>query len=146
MSEEATSWGKRASLLPNKSVQAVLGTGAADIAAAGKAVAAATGSGTFSVDPAVVDSMIKKLTEMVEELNSIRRRSRELSQDTKLGGGYAEVISKANSQFGETAATQIQDAIREINALKTQIEKSRASYQAVDQAHSDSLKNLNGKS
>ncbi|HEX8867636.1 MAG TPA: hypothetical protein VF821_18400 [Lentzea sp.] len=127
-------------------MQTVLGTGAAEIAAAGKAVAAAAGSGAFSVDPAVVDSMIKKLIEMAEELGSIRRRSRELSPDTKLGGGYAEVISKASAQFGETAATQIQDAIREVNALKTQIEKSRASYQAVDQAHSDSLKNLDGKS
>lgn len=146
MSEEATSWGKPARSLTSKSVQTVLSTGTADIAAAGKAVAAATASGAFSVDPAVVDSMIKKLVEMVEELNAIRRRSRELSQDTKLGGGYAEVISKANSQFGETAATQIQDAIREINALKAQIEKSRASYQAVDQTHSDSLNKLNGKS
>jgi hypothetical protein len=133
-------------MLPNDRVQAVLSTGAADIAAANKAIAAAAASGTFAVDPAVVDSMVKKLSEMAEELGSIRRRSRELSQDTKLGGGYAEVISKSNSQFGETAISQIQDAIREINALKTQIEKSRASYQSTDQAHSDSLKKLHGKS
>ncbi len=30
--------------------------------------------------------------------------------------------------------------------LKTQIEKSRASYQNVDQAGADSLKKINGKS
>jgi len=147
VSEEATSWGKRASLLPNRHVQAVLGTGAAEIAAASRAVAAATGSGTFSVDPATVDSMIKKLAEMQDELAAISRRSRELSQDTKLGDGYARVISTHNAQFGEEVTRrQLTDIAREINALKTQLEKSRASYKGVDQAHADSLKNLDGKS
>ncbi|MGW6934723.1 hypothetical protein ACWGE0_32005 [Lentzea sp. NPDC054927] len=146
MSEEATSWGKPARSLTSKSVQAALGSGAADIAAASKAVAAATASGTFSVDPDVVDSMIKKLTDLQDQLDRMLRRSHELSQDTKLGDGYARVISQNNSQFGEAATGQVREAIREINTLKTAIEKSRASYQNTDQAGADSLKNLNGKS
>ncbi|MDX8030954.1 hypothetical protein SK803_12060 [Lentzea sp. BCCO 10_0856] len=146
MSEEATSWGKPARSLTSKSVQAVLGTGAADISAASKAVAAATGSGTFSVDPAVVDSMIKKLLEMQDAVADIRGKASILSQDTKLGGGYAASISQINKDFGQSATQQLKDVEREIESLRTQIEKSRASYRSVDQAHSDSLKNLNGKS
>jgi formate dehydrogenase assembly factor FdhD len=145
VSEEATSWGKRGSFLPKQNVQTVLGTGVADIAAASNAVAAATGSGAFSVDPAVVDSMVKKLREMKDALAKIQRRKLELTADTKLGGGYAQSISELNKQFGENAINQIIDISKAIDSLVEQLEKSRASYQNTDQAHADSLKKLNGK-
>jgi len=132
--------------MSSKSAQAVLGTGSAEIAAARNAVAAAVGSGSFSVDPQVVDSMIKKLTEMQDQLDKVLRQRHMLSQDTKLGDGYARVISENNSQFGNAATGQIRDILREVEALKTQLEKSRASYQHADHAGADSLKNLNGKS
>ncbi|SFR11848.1 hypothetical protein SAMN04488564_103681 [Lentzea waywayandensis] len=146
MSEEATSWGKRGSFLPKQNVQAVLGTGVADISAASKAVAAATGSGAFSVDPAVVDSMVKKLHEMKDALTRIQRRKSELTADTKLGSGYAHSISELNKQFGENAIAQIIDISKAIDSLVEQLDKSRANYRNADQAHADSLKKLNGKS
>lgn len=124
-------------------MQAVLGTGAADIAAVTKAVAG--GSGAFSVDPAVVDSMIKKLRDMQDALDTMQRRKFELTADTKLGGGYAQSISEINKQFGQSATAQIVDIAKAIESLIEQLNKSRASYQNTDQAHSDSLKHLNGK-
>ncbi|RDI33065.1 type VII secretion target [Lentzea flaviverrucosa] len=145
MSEEATSWGKRGSFLPKQNVQSVLGTGVADIAAASNAVAAATGSGAFSVDPAVVDSMVKKLREMKDALAEVFDAKRELTADTKLGGGYAQQMSQLNKQFGENATQQLVDITKVIQSLIEQVEKSRASYQNVDQSQADSLKKLNGK-
>jgi hypothetical protein len=133
-------------MLPNDHVQAVLNTGAADIAAANKAIAAAAGSGTFAVDPVVVDSMLKKLLEIQDAVNGVRSNSSMLSQDTKLGGGYAVAISQINKDFGRAATQQLDDVVREIESLRTQLEKSRDSYRNVDQTHSDSLKNLHGKS
>jgi len=133
-------------MLPNDHVQAVLSTGAADIAAANKAIAAAAGSGTFAVDPAVVDSMLKKLLEIQDAVNGVRSNSSMLSQDTKLGGGYAVAISQINKDFGRAATQQLDDVVREIESLRTQLEKSRESYRNVDQTHSDSFKNLHGKS
>lgn len=133
-------------MLPNDRVQAVLNTGAADIAAANKAIAAAAGSRTFAVDPAVVDSMLKKLLEIQNAVNGVRSNSSMLSQDTKLGGGYAVAISQINKDFGHAATQQLDDVVREIESLRTQLEKSRDSYRNVDQAHSDSFKNLHGKS
>ncbi|MFS8096133.1 hypothetical protein LFM09_03245 [Lentzea alba] len=133
-------------MLPNNRVQAVLSTGAADIAAANKAIAAAAGSGTFAVDPAVVDSMLKKLLEIHDAVGNLRTNSGLLTQDTKLGGGYAVAMSQINKDFGREATKQLQDVQREIASLRTQLEKSRDSYRNVDQAHSDSLKNLHGKS
>jgi formate dehydrogenase assembly factor FdhD len=146
VSEEATSWGKPARSLTGKSVQAVLGTGAADIAAAGKAVAAGIGSGAFSVDPAVVDSMIKKLRDIKDVLSELVNAKAELTADTKLGGGYAQTMSQLNKQFGESATKQVVDTAKAIQSLIDQVEKSRASYQNADQAHAASLKNLNGTS
>jgi uncharacterized protein YukE len=132
--------------MSSKTVQAVLGTGAADIAAASKAVAAATGSGMFSVDPAVVDSMIKKLRDIKDVLGEIQRRKTDLTADTKLGSGYAQSISEINKQFGQNAISQITDIGKAIDSLIEQLEKSRASYRNVDQAHADSLKKLHGTS
>ncbi|HEX7305682.1 hypothetical protein [Lentzea sp.] len=146
MSEESTAWGKPARSLSGRSVQAVLGAGAADIAAASRAVAAATGAGTFSVDPAVVDSMIKKLREMQDAFTNIRRNSTTLSQDTKLGGGYAVSISQVNKDFGWSAVHHLEDVELAIESLREQIEKARDSYLNVDQAHSSSFKDLDGKS
>lgn len=83
---------------------------------------------------------------MQEELERIMERSNELSKDTKLGDGYAQQVSNANTIFGQKASQQLINATKVIESLKTQIEKSRASYQNVDQSHADSLKKLNGNS
>ncbi|MFD4641089.1 type VII secretion target [Lentzea sp. NPDC058436] len=109
---------------------------------AGKAVAVAVETQQLSVDPQLVDAMIKKLTAMQDELEKVARQSSELNQETKLGGGYAEAISQNNRTFGTAAQATLTDLSKAIDELKTQIEKSRASYQNVDQAGANSLKKL----
>jgi hypothetical protein len=90
--------------------------------------------------------MIKKLAAMGDELEKVSQKSSILSQETKLGGGYAERISQGNRTFGTAGQQTLRDLAKAINELKTQIEKSRASYHNVDQAGSDSFKKINGKS
>lgn len=112
---------------------------------AGKAVAAAVETKALSVDPHLVDTMIKKLTEMQNAIDEVQQSAADLSADAKLGGGYAEQISHDNRTFGRAAQQTLIDVSKAIAQLKTQIEKSRASYQAVDEAGADSLKKLDGK-
>jgi hypothetical protein len=90
--------------------------------------------------------MIKKLTKMQDELQGVARRSMRLSANTQLGGGYAEQISQSNRTFGEAAIKTLTEMSKALDGLKTQIEKSRASYQNVDQSHADAIKKLDGKS
>ncbi|MFJ5991246.1 hypothetical protein [Lentzea sp. NPDC092896] len=123
----------------------IFGSGLSAIMDAGKAVAVAVETQQLSVDPHLVDAMIKKLTEMQDELAKILQKRGQLSVQMKLGGGYAEHIAASNTDFGTAAIKQIEDVARAIESLKTQIEKSRASYQNVDQAGSDSLTKLDGK-
>lgn len=124
----------------------IFGSGLSAIMDAGKAVAVAVETKQLSVDPHLVDAMIKKLTAMQDEVEKILRKRANLSLQMKLGGGYAENIAKSNTDFGTSAIKQIEDVARAIESLKTQIEKSRASYENADQAGSDSLKKINGKS
>lgn len=124
----------------------IFGGGLAAIAEAGKAVAVAVETQQLSVDPHLVDAMIKKLTTMKDSLEALQSKSLDLSADTKLGGGYAEQISKSNRTFGQEAQKTLTSLAQAIESLKTQIEKSRASYTNVDQAGADSLKKINGKS
>ncbi|SDN94498.1 Excreted virulence factor EspC, type VII ESX diderm [Lentzea jiangxiensis] len=116
--------------------------GLSAVMAAGKAVAVAVETQQLSVDPHLVDAMIKKLTAMQDELENVAQLSAELSQETKLGGGYAEEISRGNRTFGTAAQKTLKELAKAINDLKTQIEKSRASYTNVDRAGADSLKKL----
>lgn len=147
VSEDQQAFFKRGrSFTQPTSWQGVLGAGAADVSAASKIVATAVDSKSLKVDPQLVDSMVKKLLQMEDLLADVRSGSHHLSIDTKLGSGYAAEISKNNTKFGEAATKQLADIEREIASLRTQIEKSRASYQNVDQAHADSLKKLDGKS
>ncbi|GGU53398.1 hypothetical protein [Lentzea flava] len=124
----------------------IFGGGLAAIADAAKAVAVAVETQQLSVDPHLVDAMIKKLTAMKDELASIAERRNELSQETKIGGGYAMAVSRDSMNFGRQAAQQITELGKAIDSLKTQIEKSRASYHNADQAGSDSFNKINGKS
>jgi hypothetical protein len=124
----------------------IFGGGLQAVMDAGKAVATAVETQQLSVDPHLVDAMIKKLDEMQQELSKIGRRSTDLSADPMLGDGYAQQVSKTNMQFGRDAARQLTDISKAIESLKVQIEKSRASYKNVDQAGADSLKKINGKS
>lgn len=124
----------------------IFGGGLRAIMDAGKAVAVAVETQQLSVDPHLVDAMIKKLTAMQDELMAIMERKAELSADTKLGDGYAAAVTQTNMTFGQQASAQLTEINNAINSLKTQIEKSRASYENVDQAAADSLKKINGKS
>ncbi|MET8757476.1 hypothetical protein [Lentzea sp. NPDC004782] len=145
MSEELQTSGK-VGALSSGSWSGIFGGGLAAIVSAAKAVSVAAETQQLSVDPHLVDTMIKKLGEMQSALQEVQFRSLDLSADTKLGGGYAEKISQNNRTFGQDAQNTLKSVHDAIEALKTQIEKSRASYEAVDQAGADSLKKLNGKS
>lgn len=145
MSEEVVTSGKVGSFADKAAGDTwdnIFGGGLSAIMDAGKAVAVAVETQQLSVDPHLVDAMIKKLQAMQDELEKVGLRSLELSQETKLGGGYAEVISQGNRTFGTAARQSLVDLATAIDELKTQIEKSRASYTNVDQAGADSLKKL----
>lgn len=149
MSGEAVTSGKVGSFADRASGgtwDGIFGSGLSAIMDAGKAVAVAVETQQLSVDPHLVDAMIKKLTDMQDEVEKILRQRGQLNLQMKLGGGYAEHIAKSNTDFGAAAIKQIEDVARAIESLKTQIEKSRASYRNADQSGSDSLKKLNGKS
>lgn len=123
----------------------IFGSGLSAVMNAAKSVAVAVETQALSVDPNLVDAMIKKLTEMKDAIDEVQQKAADLSADTKLGGGYAEQISQGNRTFGRAAQQTLLDVSKAIDELKTQIDKSRASYKAVDQAHADSLKKLDGK-
>ncbi|MBP2334622.1 hypothetical protein JOF41_000800 [Saccharothrix coeruleofusca] len=121
----------------------LLTLGVGQVVAAAKALAAATEAQALSVDPHVVDAMLKKLTDMQDALDQAVGRAHVLSANTPLGGGYAEEIGRVNRQLGEQAITGvIPDMVAAIEDLKTQIEKSRASYQNVDEAKGKTFDNL----
>ncbi|GAB2819033.1 type VII secretion target [Lentzea nigeriaca] len=145
MSEELQTSGK-VGALSGGSWSGIFGGGLGAIVSAAKAVSVAVETQQLSVDPHLVDAMIKKLNEMKETLSTITARSKDLSMDPQLGDGYAQQVSQANMKFGRDAAQQITEIGKAIDSLKAQIEKSRASYHNVDQAGADSMKKLNGKS
>ncbi|NKE59130.1 hypothetical protein FXN61_20860 [Lentzea sp. PSKA42] len=149
MSEEAVTSGKVGSFADKAAGgtwDGIFGSGLQAVMDAGKAVAVAVETQALSVDPHLVDAMIKKLTAMGDELEKVGARSTVLSQETKLGGGYAEEISRGNRTFGTAGQQTLKSLAKAINELKTQIEKSRASYHNVDQAGRDSFKKIDGKS
>jgi hypothetical protein len=148
VSEEVVTSGKVGSLADKaagSTWSGIFGGGLSAIMDAAKSVAVAVETQALSVDPHLVDAMLKKLGEMQDELGRIQRKREALSFKMKLGGGYAEHIAQSNTDFGNAALKQIEDVGRAIESLKTQIEKSRASYKNVDQAGADSLKKLDGK-
>lgn len=121
----------------------LLTMGLSDIMAATKALAAASQAQALSVDPNVVDSMLKKLTDMQDALDKMQRRADVLTMRTPLGGGYAEQIGVVNARLGDQAMSEIiPDMVKAIDDLKTQIDKSRASYQNVDETKAQTLDNL----
>ncbi len=144
MSEEVVTGGK-VGALSGGSWTDIFSGGFKAVAEASKAVAAAVETQALSVDPHLVDTMIKKLTEMKDALDEVSQKAGDLSADTKLGGGYAESISQGNRTFGQGAQETIRSMSKALEDLKTQIQKSRASYTAVDQSHADALKKLDGK-
>lgn len=121
----------------------VLTLGLSDVVAATRALSAASEAKALSVDPQAVDSMLRKLTEMQDALDAVRGKTAYLATDTPLGGGYADEIGKVNGQLGRQAVNEvIPDLVRAIDELKTQIDKSRASYHNVDDAESHTFTNL----
>lgn len=148
MSEEVVTSGKAGSFAERASGGAwdgIFSGGLTAIMDAGKAVAVAVETQQLSVDPQLVDAMIKKLTAMKDAIDDVQQRAADLSVDAKLGGGYAEQISQNNRTFGRAAQQTLKDMAKAIDDLKVQIEKSRASYTAADQGSADSLKKLDGK-
>ncbi|SER91152.1 type VII secretion target [Lentzea albida] len=148
MSEEVVTSGKVGGFADKASGGAwdsIFSGGLSAVMAAGQAVAVAVETQQLSVDPHLVDSMIKKLTAMKDAIDDVQQRAADLSADTKLGGGYAEQISQNNRTFGRAAQQTLKDMAKAIDDLKLQIEKSRASYKAVDRSSADSIKKLDGK-
>ncbi|GLY54444.1 hypothetical protein Lesp01_81000 [Lentzea sp. NBRC 102530] len=120
----------------------IFGSGLTAVMDAGRAVAIAVETQQLSVDPHLVDAMIKKLTEMGDAIDKVGRSANNLSIDTKLGGGYAEQISASNRTFGTAAQQTLKELAKAIEDLKTQIEKSRATYKASDRNSADAIKKL----
>jgi hypothetical protein len=121
----------------------LLTMGMSDVIAATRAIGAATEAQALSVDPHVVDTMLKKLTEMQDVLAKARQRASVLTTATPLGGGYAEAVGEVNKQFGAQATGEvIPDLVKAIDSLKAEIEKSRRSYQNVDGGQSSTFGNL----
>lgn len=148
MSEEAVTSGKVGSFADRASGSTwdgIFGSGLSAVMDAGRAIAVAVETQQLSVDPQLVDAMIKKLTGMKDAIDEVQQSAADLSIDAKLGGGYAEQISQNNRTFGRAAQQTLKDLAKAIDDLKTQIEKSRATYAAVDQGSADSLKKLDGK-
>ncbi|MDX8053581.1 type VII secretion target [Lentzea sp. BCCO 10_0798] len=148
MSEEVVTSGKVGGFADRASGgtwDGIFGSGLSAVMNAGKAIAVAVETQQLSVDPHLVDAMIKKLTEMKDAIDEVQQNAADLSIDTKLGGGYAEQISQNNRTFGRAAQQTLKDLAKAIDDLKTQIEKSRASYTAADQGSADSIKKLDGK-
>ncbi|MFD0202227.1 MULTISPECIES: hypothetical protein [Saccharothrix] len=121
----------------------LLTMGMSDIMAATKALAAASQAQALSVDPHAVDSMLKKLTDMQDALDQIQQEADLLTTQTPLGGGYAEEIGNVNAEVGQQVVNDvIPEMVKAIEDLKVQVEKSRASYQNVEEAESQTFNNL----
>jgi hypothetical protein len=117
--------------------------GLVNIQAATKAVAAATEAQALSIDPHAVDSMLKKLTEMRDEINKVAGKSTRIATDTPLGSGYAEEVGRLNRSLGEQVLSQMVPKLTEaIDDLKAEIEKSRASYHNVDVTYETTMNKL----
>lgn len=117
--------------------------GMSDIVAATRAVAAASEAQALSVDPQAVDSMLRKLTDMQDALDGIQQRAATLLTRTPIGLGYAEEIGNVNAQLGRQVVDDIiPEMVKAIEDLKDQIDKSRASYQNIDDTESQTFNNL----
>ncbi|TWP53434.1 hypothetical protein FKR81_05615 [Lentzea tibetensis] len=117
--------------------------GISTITAAVKSIAAANEAGALAADPHAIDSAIKKLDDFQVVLQKIATRARVLGTKTPLGGGYAEQVSKVNEEVGLLAQNAvIPDLVKAIEALKVEIEKSRKSYQAVEEGQSTTFNKL----
>jgi hypothetical protein len=117
--------------------------GMSDIVAATKAIGAANEAQALSVDPHMVDSMLKKLTDMQDAVEKISRQATRLNAETKLGGGYAQDVSRVNQHLGEQVTNKlVPDMVAAIDGPKTEIEKSRASYQNADGGQAGTFNNL----
>jgi hypothetical protein len=116
--------------------------GLVDIETATKALAAANEAHALSIDPHAVDSMIKKLTAMQDELDKVAGESSSIATDTPLGGGYANEVGRINHKVGTQVLTEIVPKLTQaIDDLKAEIDKSRKSYQTVDAASKNTLDN-----
>jgi hypothetical protein len=117
--------------------------GMSDVIAATKALSAANEAQALSVDPNAVDTMLKKLTEMQDTLDEIQVDADLLTTRTPLGGGYAEDIGNVNAQLGRQVVNDvIPEMVQAIEGLKVEVEKSRASYQNIDEAKAQTFNNL----
>lgn len=117
--------------------------GISTIMAAAKSVSAASEAGALQHDPQAVDSAIKKLDDFQNVLTKIQSRASVLATKTPLGGGYADKVGHVNGQVGELARNiVIPDLVKAIDALKTELDKSRKSYRNVDEGTSGTFNKL----
>ena len=119
--------------------------GLTSVTAATKALAAANEAHALSIDPHAVDSMLKKLTDMQDELAKPALQSMQVGYGTPLGRGYAEDIDQVNKQLGRYVFTDtIPKLTQAIDDLKAAIEKCRASYQNVDATNAVTINKAQG--
>lgn len=117
-----------------------------DIVAATKALAAANEAHALSIDPNAVDSMIRKLTAMQDELDKAMAQSFRIASNVPLGGGYAEEVAQVNRRIGGyVVADMVPKLTQAIDDLKMEIERSRASYRNVDAGNKGTIDNLQGR-
>lgn len=120
--------------------------GLINIQAATRAIAAATEAHALSIDPHAVDSMLRKLTGMREELEQGARNASLVGSRTPLGGGYAEEVGQVNRELGKQVLTKtIPQLVQAIDELRAEIEKSRASYQNMDAASQAAMDDIRGR-
>jgi len=120
--------------------------GLIDIQAATKAIAAATEAHALSIDPHAVDSMLKKLTAMQDELNKAMLKSMQLGTRTPLGGGYAEQVGQFNREIGIQVVSEFVPKLTQaIEDLKSEIKKCRDSYRQMDAAAEADMTDIQGR-
>jgi hypothetical protein len=96
----------------------------------------AAGAGAFAMEPDSAQAVMRRLTEVQDEVTKMKDQALRAAVDPKFGGGYAEdvgryVQDRAAGQSGsaEEVLTQFWE---ELEQLKTAIARSIGNYQALD--------------
>ncbi|GAA2692132.1 MULTISPECIES: hypothetical protein [Actinosynnema] len=116
-----------------------LSLGLSGFQAALTAVSRANEAKELALDPDAVNKMITRLKDMQDSLDKLDRRSDRLVYKMPLGGGYADEISALNQQVGLQAVDSLPKFNKAITELIEQLERSRASYRAIDEGTANAM-------
>ncbi|HEV8556955.1 MAG TPA: hypothetical protein VGR06_11235 [Actinophytocola sp.] len=96
----------------------------------------AAGAGAFAMEPDSAQAVMRRLTEVQDEVANMRLMAVQAAVDPKFGGGYAEDVGRfiqgvAAGQAGsaEDVLTKFRD---ELEQLKEAVARSIRNYQAMD--------------